>query len=134
MGASLNPQSDMAKEMDSVLKAEVQAHSVFDPALQPAYHGVPLPGSKRNRAAVSSDPAVVPQVNFTLHRFHRLVFSVSFSLSLNLFSKSHPPQTRLRRERLHLANRSLWKSCWNASGNWEASYSWIKLVIMIVSQ
>ena len=52
MGASLNPQSDMAKEMDSVLKAEVQAHSVFDPALQPAYHGVPLPGSKRNRAAV----------------------------------------------------------------------------------
>ena len=56
MGASLNPQSDMAKEMDTVLKNEVEAHSAFDPAAQPSYHGVPLPGggqSKRNRAAVS---------------------------------------------------------------------------------
>ena len=69
----------MAKEMDSVLKAEVQAHSVFDPALQPAYHGVPLPGSKRNRAAVSSDPAVVPQVNFTLN-------TVSITSSFQLVS------------------------------------------------
>ena len=54
MGASLNPESAMAKEMDSVLKNEIQAHSVFDPLAQPVYHGVPLPGSKRNRAAVSS--------------------------------------------------------------------------------
>ena len=54
MGASLNPESAMAKEMDSVLKNEIQAHSVFDPMAQPVYHGVPLPGSKRNRAAVSS--------------------------------------------------------------------------------
>ena len=47
MGASLNPNSSMAKEMNSVLKNEIQAHSVFDASAQPSYHGVPLPGSRR---------------------------------------------------------------------------------------
>ena len=52
MGASLNPSSEMAKEMDSVLKSEIRAHSAYDITAQPNYHGVPLPGSKRSRAAV----------------------------------------------------------------------------------
>ena len=53
MGATLNPNSSMAEEMDVVLKNEIQAHSVFDISMQPSYHGVPLPGGKRNRTTVT---------------------------------------------------------------------------------
>ena len=53
MGATLNPNSSMADEMDMVLKNEIQAHSVYDISMQPSYHGVPLPGGKRNRTTVN---------------------------------------------------------------------------------
>ena len=54
MGATLNPNSSMADEMENVLKHEVQDHSVYDPSMQTVYHQVPLPGGKRNLTAVSA--------------------------------------------------------------------------------
>ena len=53
MGATLNPNSSMADEMENVLKHEVRDHSVYDSSMQPNYHQVPLPGGKRSLAAVS---------------------------------------------------------------------------------
>ena len=42
----------MTEELDTVLKHEIQAHSVYDTSMQPTYHGVPLPGGKLNRTTV----------------------------------------------------------------------------------
>ena len=53
MGATLNPNSSMADEMENVLKHEVQDHSIYDTSMQTVYHQVPLPGGKRSLAAVS---------------------------------------------------------------------------------
>ena len=54
MGATLNPNSSMAEEMDTVLKHEIQAHSVYDSSMQTTYHQVPLPGGKRSQTTVST--------------------------------------------------------------------------------
>ena len=54
MGATLNPNSSMADEMENVLKHEVQDHSVYDASMQPVHHQVPLPGGKRSQAGVSN--------------------------------------------------------------------------------
>ena len=53
MGATLNPNSSMAEEMDIVLKHEVQAHSVYDNSMQATYRQVPLPGGKRSHVTVN---------------------------------------------------------------------------------
>ena len=53
MGATLNPNSSVAKEMDACLKDEIQTHSAYDSALRPAHHGVPFPGAAKKNAAVS---------------------------------------------------------------------------------
>ena len=47
MGATLNASSAAAKEMDLVLKSEIAAHSAYDCSSKPSYHGVPLPGNKK---------------------------------------------------------------------------------------
>jgi hypothetical protein len=48
MGATLNPNSSVAKEMDACLKDEIQTHSAYDPTVRNAFHGVPFPGAKKN--------------------------------------------------------------------------------------
>ena len=53
MGATLNPNSLMAEEMNMVLKDDIERHSVYDTSMQHTYHGVPLPGGKRNRTTVN---------------------------------------------------------------------------------
>lgn len=54
MGTTLNTASAAAREMDSVLKSEVAAHSAYDPSKRASYHGVPLPGAKRSNNRSSS--------------------------------------------------------------------------------
>jgi hypothetical protein len=48
MGATLNPNSSVAKEMDACLKDEIQTHSAYDPSVRNTFHGVPFPGAKKN--------------------------------------------------------------------------------------
>jgi hypothetical protein len=48
MGATLNPSSTVAKEMDACLKDEIQTHSAYDPSHRSALHGVPFPSAKKN--------------------------------------------------------------------------------------
>jgi hypothetical protein len=68
MGATLNPTSSVAKEMDACLKDEIQTHSAYDPSHRSAVHGVPFPGARKN--SKNSD------VNFFSSFFgHRLRFS-----------------------------------------------------------
>ena len=57
MGATLNPDSVMAEEMNTELKGEVQAHSIYYTSMQPKYHQVPLPRRKRRRAKKSYSSA-----------------------------------------------------------------------------
>ncbi len=47
MGASLNPSSEMAKDMNVALEDEIKAHSAYDPNKDKHYLGVPFPGARR---------------------------------------------------------------------------------------
>ncbi len=48
MGASLNPSSAMAKEMNVALDDEIKAHSsAYDPTKDKHYLGVPFPGGRK---------------------------------------------------------------------------------------
>jgi len=55
MGATLNPNSSVAKEMDACLKDEIQTHAAYDPSHRSALHGVPFPGAKRNSNVSEQD-------------------------------------------------------------------------------
>ena len=59
MGASLNPSSSMSEELDSVLKHELQCHSVYESSMQTTYHQVPLPGGKRSHTTVKKQGIMV---------------------------------------------------------------------------
>jgi hypothetical protein len=56
MGATLNPTSSVAKEMENCLKEEIQTHSAYDPTLRTSFHGVPFPGAvvKKNKSSSST--------------------------------------------------------------------------------
>lgn len=60
MGATLNPSSTVAKEMDACLKDEIQTHSVYDSSSRSGFHGVPFPGSKKNSRV--SGVTLVPNI------------------------------------------------------------------------
>jgi hypothetical protein len=64
MGATLNPNSSVAKEMDACLKDEIQTHSAYDPSLRTTYHGVPFPGSVAKKNA---NVRKIYKSNFVLH-------------------------------------------------------------------
>ena len=49
LGASLNPNSAMAKEMTSALDDEIKSHSAYDPNNAKQYLGVPMPGAAKRK-------------------------------------------------------------------------------------
>lgn len=54
MGSTLNSTSAAAREMDMVLKSEIASHSAYDSTAKPTYHGVPIPGGKKQRSSSST--------------------------------------------------------------------------------
>lgn len=47
LGSTLNPTSDMAKELANNLEEERKAHSAYNPSAQKSYLGVPFPSRRR---------------------------------------------------------------------------------------
>ncbi len=121
MGATLNPSSSVAKEMDACLKDEIRTHAAYDPVSRNSYHLPPLPRTKKASQVRLTNLAFLNQRR-RFKSFHQPVFS------------DQVPATR-RKLGLRVATLThrLLKSCQRGSGSKVVSSLWIKRVTLIVS-
>ena len=104
LGATLNPSSNMAKEMNLALEDEKRTHAAYDPANDKQYLGVPFIGRRR--------------VSFNFRKFQ--TFPASFFMTKTHFRDHHLAKlltvqaTFSAEENLSLKH---WRNFWNASGS-----------------